>query len=158
MNSSGKETKEVRWTCTLRIELLFITRMHAGVTTGAPGARSKAARPNGRCSATTTATIFMAAEVPRQSTRWCTWGSTPARPTIPWRRRSSSRPPPPPPSLLHQLAALVVLAPAPPPAGPRHRLLRRRCRSWRISPDQSGHRCTLPRRMVGRLTTSCFCS
>ena len=151
MNSSGKETKEVRWTCTLRIELLFITRMHAGVTTGAPGARSKAARPNGRCSATTTT-----AELRPQSTRWCTWGSTPARPTIPWRRRSSSRPPPP--SLLHQLAALVVLAPAPPPAGPRHRLLRRRCRSWRISPDQSGHRCTLPRRMVGRLTTSCFCS
>ena len=187
--------------------------MHAGVTTGAPGARSKAARPNGRCSATTTTT----AELRPQSTRWCTWGSTPARPTtIPWRRRrSSSRPPPSSLQLLrapitgeplkiiimttpllllvspqhhHQAALIVLAAPAPitplPPglmsprrsrttsptgagcsasmtAGPQQRLLR--CRRWKkiISPDQSGHRCTSPQRMlVGRLMTitCCCCS
>ena len=186
--------------------------MHAGVTTGAPGARSKAARPNGRCSATTTT-----AELRPQSTRWCTWGSTPARPTtIPWRRRrSSSRPPPSslqllrapiitgeplkiimttpllllvsPPQHHHQAALIVLAAPAPitplPPglmsprrsrttsptgagcsasmtAGPQQRLLR--CRRWKkiISPDQSGHRCTSPQRMlVGRLRTiTCCCS
>lgn len=83
---------------------------HAGVTTGAYGARSRAARPNGRCNATTTTA---AAPLSPQSTRWCTWRSTPALPmmTTCKRRRSSLTPPL---SSSHPLLLLLLAAPAPP--------------------------------------------
>ena len=63
----------------------------AGVTTGAPTARTKPARPNGRCNATMT----VMATVDRPSTRWCTSRSTAAgrltrlRPRLSWRLPSA---------------------------------------------------------------------
>jgi hypothetical protein len=99
----------------------------AGVTTGAHGAQSKAAPPNGRCNATMTTTVLP--WPPPRSTRWCTRRSTPARRTIPWScRRSSSRPPPLRScrrrrlvktllQLTHHLLVLLLPCLSPPPAG-----------------------------------------